>query len=134
MKKDGEDNVTTLKKQIKQLKEDNKKLSADYELVMKQWQISMDSSKKFQELYEQEKNNNPDISMYQNIINTLTKKVEKLQKLLDEKPSSGRKRKNGVADAEIIKLSGEGKSLRTISKETGLSVNTIRGILKGVSK
>jgi hypothetical protein len=94
----------------------------------------MNSSKKFQELYEQEKNNNPDISMYQNIINTLTKKVEKLQKLLDKKLSSGRKRKNGIADTEIVKLSGEGKSLRTISKETGLSINTIRGILKGVSK
>ncbi|EKD99353.1 MAG: hypothetical protein ACD_22C00284G0003 [uncultured bacterium] len=47
---------------------------------------------------------------------------------------SGRKRKSDISDVDIQSMSKAGKSLRTISNETKLSINTIRDILKAVSK
>jgi ribosome-interacting GTPase 1 len=61
---------------------------------------------------------------------TLTVKVAKLEQELESRPATGRKRNNDIEDTEIIRMSQQGMSLRTISKETELSVNTIRDILE----
>jgi chromosome segregation ATPase len=49
------------------------------------------------------------------------------------KKSGGRKRKSSLPDTDIVAMKKSGKSLRTISKETRLSVNTIQNILKSFS-
>jgi len=64
----------------------------------------------------------------------LRNEYKKLYEECQDKTKSGRKRKNDILDRDIITMKEGGKSLRTIAKETKLSVNTIRAILKNVSK
>lgn len=69
-------------------------------------------------------------SNLQKLLNEKDIEIKKLKNQLNRKgESTGRNRNKNISDTMIIKLKDEGKSVRTIAKETGISPTTVQKIL-----
>jgi hypothetical protein len=97
---------------------------SEVDSLVKAIETEKEKGKQWERLYNQEKEKR----------NQTKIKLQEYQNKIDAITKTGRKRKNDIADLDVVSMKEEGKSLRDIAKETGLSINTIRDILKSVSK
>jgi hypothetical protein len=106
---------------------------SEFDSLVRQLEQETTTKTRYKQLFEVEQSKRNELK---DRYSTLTTRIDELEKRMqEERPTSGRKRNSNIDDGEVIRMSREeGKSLRAIAKQTELSVNTIRGILKSVSK